>query len=461
MKYKCKICGFIHEGEMPDGYLCPLCHASIFDFELIKEEEKVYNRVIIDADNPSIQRIEEKCINCGACRKTCEEKVGIHNQNNESICLNCGQCILTCPKAALVPKYDYNKVLSLINEKDKIVIAITSPAVRVGIGDSFGYKPGEFLEGKMVASLKALGFDYVFDTTFGADLTAMEEAYELKTRLELNKNLPMFSSCCPSWVKYVSIYHPELINNLSTSKSPIGMISTIIKKYYCIEENIDVKKVIIVAITPCTSKKNEIIDTYTDYVLTTSELSLMLKENNIDFNNLEEQKYDEIKGSSSGTIFGASGGVTISALRILFNALTNRDLTDNELLIKNKKYFKEYTVKINKRIVRCAAISRMPNVERFLQEENGYDFIEVMNCDGGCINGGGQIVMPIADFDSIKKGRTKSLNKDDDHPPIKYPYKTPLIKEIYDELLNAPGSREASLLLHVKHKDLSYLLNRK
>jgi ferredoxin hydrogenase len=459
MIYKCKNCGFLHEGVMPDGYLCPICHSSIFDFELIEEEHKVYNRVKVDPNNPSIQRIEEKCINCGACSKTCENIVGIKYDSSicDGICINCGQCILTCPKGALVPKYNYQEVMALINDQTKKVAVMTSPAVRVGIGDAFDYKEGEFLEGKMVASLKALGFDYVFDTTFGADLTSMEEGHELSERINEN-NLPMFTSCCPSWVKYISIYHPELIKNLSTCKSPIGMESTIIKEIYAKEESIDLNNFILVALTPCTSKKYENQKTYVDYTITTSELALMIREANIDFKSLDDLSFDEIKGSSSGTIYGTSGGVALSALRVLYNKETGKDLQTNEVLITNKKYFKEIKVKINKKIIKCAVISTMPNLEKFLKEETNYDFIEVMNCDGGCINGGGQIVMPINQKEELKNKRSKSLLKKDNKPLIKYPYKNPLIKDLYENELTEPGTNE---ILHTKHHNLSKLLSKK
>lgn len=450
MKYKCKICGFIHEDEMPDGYICPLCHASLFDFELISEESKVYNRVYIEPDNTSISRTEEKCINCGACMRTCEKIVGIKHDNEDRGCINCGQCILTCPKGAITPKYDYREVLDLINDPTKKVVAITSPAVRVGIGDAFDFNPGEFLEGKMISALRKIGFDYVFDTTFGADLTAMEEADELRERIKANKNLPMFSSCCPSWVKYAKTYLPNLINSLSTCKSPIGMISSIIKNYYGVEEDIDVNNLVIVAITPCTAKKNEIVNTDTDFVLTTSELALVLREENIDFKSLEDGVFDEIKGSSSGTIFGTSGGVAIATIRVLFNLETGRDLTSNELLITDKKYYKELSVKINKRIIKCAIVSTMGNLEKLLKENVSYDFIEVMNCAGGCINGGGQIIMPICDMDNIKNKRMKSLMKKDDKPVIKYAYKNPLIKDLYEDFLSDEKNRK---LLHLKHKN--------
>lgn len=454
MKYKCLKCGFIHEGKMPDGYICPLCHATLFDFKIIEEEEKKYNRVLINEDNLGINRIEEKCINCGMCSKTCSS-VFANNEKCDGLCLNCGQCILTCPKAALTPKYNYNKVIDYINDDNYHVVALVSPAVRVGIGDAFNETAGKYLDEKLVASLKQIGFDYVFDTTFGADLTSMEEAYELKKRIEENKT-PMFSSCCPSWVKYLSVYHPELLDNLSTCKSPIGMMSTIIKEYYAKEEDYN-DNLIIVAITPCTSKKFEIVDSDCDVVITTSELALMIRELNIDFINIEGKEFDTLKGSSSGVSYGASGGVTSSVLKILFHDQTKRNLTSNELLVTNHKYYKEYRLKLGKRICKCACVSTMENFEKLLLEKDSFDFIEVMNCEGGCISGGGQILMPIADRDNIKTKRRNSILSSNKKLKLKYPYSNPLIKDLYEDFLGEPNSELAEKLLHTTHNNLSYL----
>lgn len=456
MKYKCNNCGFIHFGEMPDGYYCPLCHANFSYFELVDEEEKKYNRKTVDKNNPSINRVYERCINCGVCTRTCENIVGI---KCDGVCIKCGQCIMTCPTGALTPKYDYKKVMEYISDPEYTVIALTSPAVRVGIGDAFGYKPGDFLEGKMVAALKKIGFDYVFDTTFGADLTSMEEAFELKDRLE--KKSLMFSSCCPSWVNYVSIYHPELLPNLSTCKSPIGMEASVIRNFYLKEDGLDPNKTIIVAVTPCTSKKHEIINSDCDLVITTSELSHMIRELNIDFKLLDESEFDTVNGSSSGTIYGASSGVTLSVIRVLFYYLTGRDLTSDEIAIKNKGYYTEIKFKANKQIITCAVVSTIPNLEKLLTIKDEFNFIEVMNCDGGCINGGGQVLMPQNERDKIKNARIKALFKKDIKPYIKYPYKNPIIKDLYEDYLEEPGSKIALKVLHVKHKDLSNLINKK
>jgi len=446
MKYKCQKCGFIHEGEMPDGYYCPLCHSNFYNFLLIDKEEKKYNRKTIDLDNPSINRVNERCINCGVCTRTCENIVSI---KSDGICIKCGQCILTCPTGALTPKYDYKKVLEYINNDEYTVIAMTSPAVRVGIGDAFGKMPGEFLEGKMISALKTIGFDYVFDVSFGADLTSIEEAHELKDKIA--KKEVMFSSCCPSWVSYVKTFHKELIHNLSTCKSPIGMEASIIKNYYLKEDGLDPEKVIIVVVTPCTSKKMEILSQDTDICITTSEIALMIRELNIDFNNLTEETFDSINGSSSGIIYGASGGVTLSVIRCLYHELTNKDLTNDEVLIKDYDYFKEIKVKINKEMITCAAVSTMANLEKILKIKDEFDFIEVMNCDGGCINGGGQVLTPQNEKDQIKKARYVSLQNKDKHPRVKYSYKNGVIKDLYEDYLEMPGSKIAHKVLHTKH----------
>ncbi|MDD2505055.1 MAG: [Fe-Fe] hydrogenase large subunit C-terminal domain-containing protein [Bacilli bacterium] len=458
MKYKCQKCGFIHIGDLKDGYYCPLCGTGIFDFKEIESDKKEinYKRVYVSPDNPAISRIDEKCIDCGACANTCINTVNIRYKNpNKPICINCGQCVLTCPTGALVPKYDYNKVLDLIDDQEKTVIVMTSPAVRVALGDAFDFKPGEFVEGKMVAALKKLGFKYVVDTTFGADLTSMEEAAELKQRIDNDDVLPMFTSCCPSWVKYAAIYHPNILPNLSTCKTPIGMGAIYLKKFFAKEKKIKADNIVVVALTPCTAKKYEIENSDCDYVITTSELALALRENNIDFKNLENKTFDELTGSSSGTIYGTSGGVLLSALRTYYYLETGNDLTPEMILINNKDFYKEYVIKINTKIIKAATVYQMGNLEKLLSIKNEFVFIEVMNCNYGCIGGGGQIPMPIINMQEILKKRSASLLKQDKTAKIRYPYKNPIIKKVYDNYLTAPLSKKSMELLHTKHKSLS------
>lgn len=420
MKYKCRHCNFIHFGSMPDGYICPLCHAGLFDFDLIEEEEKVYNRV--ETDERCVVRVEEKCRNCGACFKTCEKVLA---SSDRKVCLGCGQCILTCPFGALIPKYDYLDVLDLIRAHDKKVIAITSPAVRVALGDAFNMDYGTFLEKKMVGALKAVGFDMVFDTSFGADLTSIYEARELDERLDNKKNLPMFSSCCPSWVSYANSYVPLLKKNLSSCKSPIGMIASVLKKYYY-------KDAIIVAITPCTSKKLEIVSGDADYVLTTSELSNMIRETGLVFEDIKDANFDSFSGSGSGTYFGTSGGVTLSVLKCLYYFRSGNDLSNNEVLVKDKEFYKEYRLKIGRNVIRCASVSTMGNLLKVLLIKDEFDFIEVMNCEGGCIFGGGQVVLPANKKDEIIKARALALKKNM-RKGNSFPYKNPLVSELCDK----------------------------
>lgn len=454
MIYECDNCGFKHEGMLPDGYHCPLCLSGYDHFIPIEFENKVYKRVEIANENVGIRRVGEKCINCGVCLRTCEKVTNclVNTANNEiknskELCLECGNCVLTCPTSALIPKYDYQEVLKYINNPDYTVIALTSPATRVGIGDAFFKEPGMFLEGKMVAALKKLGFDFVFDLTFGADITSVEEAHELKERLENNK-LPMFSSCCPSWVKYCKLVHPELVDNLSTCKSPIGMASTVIKRLFAPNEYDNSKKIIIVAITPCTSKKREIINTDTDFVITTSELALMIRENGIDFNKLEDASFDKVKGTYSGTNYGTGGGVTKSVIRCLYYELIGKDLKDKDYSIEDKEYYKILKVKLNSRIIRCVIVSTMADLERIIKDNVQFDFAEVMYCDGGCISGGGQILMPVKDKEIIKQKRAESLNKKHYESEC-YPYKNDLIEDLYNTYLDNPGSITAHKYLHI------------
>lgn len=389
------------------------------------------NKVNISSDNISIYRIEEKCLNCGMCLKTCKS---INNIGND--CINCGQCILTCPSGALVPKYDYKKVLNYINDTDYCVVAFTAPAVRVAIGDEFNYAPGTFLEGKMVSALKKIGFDYCFDATFGADLTVMEESYELIEKLK-RKEKPLFTSCCPSWVKYFKTYHEKDINNLSTCKSPLSMEATMIKTYFKDMYNLEKDKIITVSIVPCVAKKYERkLYPETDFALTTKELAMMIRETNIGFESLKDKEFDKLLGSSSssGLIFCASGGVTEAVLRTAYYMLNGKKAPAKFYHfdeIRNEQDFKTATIDLQKYYVKVAVVNKISTVKEKYDLLKQYDFVEVMACPGGCIGGGGQPLQSIKNSKQIRESRIDSIYNKDNDSNIKESFMNPLIQDAY------------------------------
>ncbi len=407
------------------------------------------NKVNISSDNISIYRIEEKCLNCGMCLKTCKS---INNIDND--CINCGQCILTCPSGALVPKYDYKKVLNYINDTDYCVVAFTAPAVRVAIGDEFNYAPGAFLEGKMVCALKKIGFDYCFDATFGADLTVMEESYELIEKLK-RKEKPLFTSCCPSWVKYFKTYHEKDINNLSTCKSPLSMEATMIKTYFKDMYNLEKDKIITVSIVPCVAKKYERkLYPETDFALTTKELTMMIRETNIDFESLKDKEFDKLLGSSSssGLIFGASGGVTEAVLRTAYYMLNGKKAPAKFYHfdeIRHEQDFKTATIDLQKYYVKVAVVNKISTVKEKYDLLKQYDFVEVMACPGGCISGGGQPLQSIKNSKQIRESRIDSIYNKDNESNIKESFMNPLIQDAYISYIS-----KNNVELHTKCEDL-------
>lgn len=476
-KYKCTICGYIYDDnsektefqDLPDSWNCKLCGVpkSLFEkieVEEIKKEEKLNNAVKIEKNNPAIERIESKCVNCGACKTACKKLEGIDKkEEKEIICVYCGQCVQACPTGALIQKNEKGK-LEKAKESGKICIAYTAPAVRVAIGEEFGLEYGTFAQGKLVSALKKLGFDYVFDVTFGADLTIVEEAYEFVERIKTNKNLPMFTSCCPSWVHYAEIFYPEILNNISTCKSPIGMQGAMVKNYFAEKNGINKGEMYTVAITPCTSKKYEILKdekNNTDLVLTTTQIAEMIKEKKIDFKNLQDEEYDKIlgEGTGAGMIFGNTGGVMEAALRTTYNILTGKELTNEKIEIRETrgmKNIKEATININGTDINIAVIHKMADAKPILEDvKNGtskYHYIEIMNCEGGCIGGGGQPKGIEDKKKEIKEKRIEALYKRDRKDKIRASHKNPEIISLYKEYLEEPLSKKAIKLLHNKEK---------
>ena len=447
-------------------------------------------RVPIDEDNVAIVRHEEKCIKCGMCKNVCEEYIGVHGTytleetGGKGICIHCGQCTQVCPVDSLTERYEYQYIREAIADPEKIVIVSTSPSVRVGLGEEFGMPAGSFVEGKMIALLRKLGVDYVLDTNFAADLTIVEEGSELIERITKGRGpLPQFTSCCPAWVKFAEIYYPEILPNISSAKSPIGMQGPTIKTYFAKKKGIDPTKIVNVALTPCTAKKFEIrreeMSDAADYlqieglrdmdaVITTRELAKMAREAGIDFASLEDSAYDEYmgEGSGAGVIFGNTGGVMEAALRTAYELITGKEapapLLDLQP-VRGYEGIREASLDVDGLTVNVAVVYGTANVRKMIERvkagEKQYHFIEVMTCPGGCIGGGGQpkTMLPVAD--DARKARIASLYTRDASMKVRKSHENEQIKKLYEEFYGQPLSELAEKMLHTMYKDRSELLH--
>jgi len=435
----------------------------------------------IDVSSASIERDPAKCILCGRCVRVCHEiqKIGAidftkrgfystvttpYNKGiNISDCILCGQCILVCPTAALREKSSLKEVTNALNSKNKYTIVQVAPAVRATIGEEYNIPIGTDVTGKLVTALKRLGFKKVFDTNFGADLTIMEEANEFINRIKNNKPLPMFTSCCPGWIKYAEHNHPEILKHISSCKSPHEMEGAILKTYYAKKMGIDPADIFVVSIMPCTVKKyesnrmelSENNHPDVDAVLTTRELVRLFKLAGIDFDDLPEDKFDNPLGESTGAaaIFGTSGGVMEAALRTAYYILTGKKLENLELNdIRGMKGLKEASINIDGREINVAVVNGIGNIGNVLEEvKNGtskYYFIEVMTCPGGCINGGGQ---PIHQKPEKIIKRMKALYEIDAGMKNRNSFENESVKILYKEFLGEPNSHVAHNILHTKY----------
>lgn len=441
----------------------------------------IAQRYPLDNTNPSVVRDRSKCIKCNRCVEMCETTQGIgalchsHRSSNltvgtaynetleKSNCIYCGQCTTVCPVGALYEKDDTEKVWEILNEADKHVVVQVAPSIRVSVGDEFNMPAGENVTGKMVASLRRMGFDKVFDTNFAADLTIMEEGNELVERIEKNGVLPMITSCCPGWINYAEIYSPSILKNLSSCKSPQQMFGAISKSYYSEKFGVSSEDIVTVSIMPCTAKKYEANRSEmktngvkeVDFVLTTREFARMINTANIDFRNIKEEEFDSPLGiaSGAGALFGATGGVMEAALRTAYTLLTDEKLESIEFKeVRGMKGVKEAVININDVPIKIAAVHGISNVKNIIEQiENGtveYSFIEVMACVGGCVGGGGQ---PVGSTLKAKEKRLEQIYRIDERKEIRESHKNPEIIKLYSEYLGKPMSSLSHKLLHTKY----------
>jgi len=460
-----------------------------------------HHNYTIDHYSPSIIKDDSKCVRCQRCVRVCEEMQSVsavscaHKGDKmkvstffdhslfEVVCTNCGQCINRCPTGALVEKNCIEEVWDALADPTKHVVVQTAPAVRIALGEDLGNDPGTRVTGKMVAALKRLGFNSVLDTDFSADLTIMEEGYELLGRLKKalkdkdhTVSLPLTTSCSPGWIKFIEHIFPEMLDNVSTCKSPQQMFGALAKTYYAQKKGIDPANIVSVSIMPCTAKKFEAdrpemrSSGYkdVDYVLTTRELAIMIKQAGIDFSSLQEDNYDSIMGSSTGAavIFGATGGVMEAALRTAWEVVTGKEIPFenlNVLPVRGMEGVKEASVVITGTVpewnflegveLRCAVAHGLVNAKKLMQSvKDGkavYHFIEIMACPGGCLGGGGQPYPTSAD---IRLKRSEAIYTEDAEMTIRKSHENPEVLAIYKEFLGKPNGHKSHELLHTSYK---------
>lgn len=435
----------------------------------------------IDDSSPSIVRDPNKCILCRRCIAVCSEVQGLGilgalergfdtvvapawQQNlADTACTNCGQCVVVCPTGALSERDDTEKVFAALADPDKHVVVQTAPAVRVALGEEFGMEPGAIVTGKMVAALRRLGFDRVFDTDFSADLTIMEEANEFLHRVQSGGKLPLITSCSPGWIKFIEHNYPDMLEHLSTCKSPQQMFGALVKTYYARKANIDPAKIVSVSIMPCTAKKYEAqrpemnASGYrdVDYVLTTRELARMLRSAGINWDALEPEEFDAPLGISTGAglIFGATGGVMEAALRTAYEVATKKELPKLDFTeVRGLEGIKEAEIDLDGRKIKVAVAHTLANARKVLDAirsgEAEYHFVEIMACPGGCIGGGGQ---PRPVTDEVRQKRIDAIYEGDRNMPLRKSHENPAIKTLYEEFLGKPNSEIAHRLLHTSY----------
>ena len=460
-----------------------LCKEFGVDIEDRYDGEMV--RYNFDDSAAHMVRDNNKCILCRRCIAACDQQgISVIGANARGFdthvssafdkdladvsCISCGQCIVNCPTGAIVEKDDTDKVLAAINDPEKFVIVQTAPSIRATLGEAFGMHIGTNVEGKMVAALRRLGFDKVFDTDFAADLTIMEEANELIERVQNGGTLPMITSCSPGWIKYCEHYYPEQIPHLSSCKSPQQMFGAVMKTYYAEKLGMDPKDMVVVGIMPCTAKKfetkrdDQAASGYpdVDIALTTRELARMIESAGIFFKHLPDEQFDNPFGESTGasTIFGATGGVMEAALRTAVEKLTGETLSDVDFTaVRGMDGVKEAEYDVAGKKIKVAVASGTKNAKVLMDQiKNGtseYLFIEIMGCPGGCINGGGQPIQHavVRNFVDLKARRAEALYTADRNNAVRKSHENEAIKTLYTEYLGKPGSHKAHEILHTSY----------
>ena len=445
--------------------------------------DPVWKPVPKEMSNPALVRDMTKCVRCGRCVEACQaiqttNAIGFSGRSvdfkittafekplSESPCVYCGQCVAVCPVGALYEKDDTQRVWDAIDDPDKFVIVQTAPAVRVAIGEEFGMERGAVATGKMVAALRRLGFDKVFDTDFSADLTIMEEGYELLNRMKNGGSLPMITSCSPGWINFVEKNYPDLLDNVSSCKSPQQMFGAIAKTYYADKMGIPREKMFVVSVMPCIAKKYECqrpemnSSGYqdVDVVLTTREFAKMIRMAGLSFDRLPEEEFDHPLGlgSGAGAIFGTSGGVMEAAIRTVYEVVTSKQPESLDFTAcRGHEGIKEATLDLDGTPVKVAITNGLKNARVLMDKiragEADYQFIEVMCCPGGCVGGGGQ---PFRTTAAIREHRMDGLYKVDKNLPIRQSHKNPDIQTLYSEFLQEPNSHLAHELLHTHYHD--------
>ena len=459
-----------------------LCRDYGVDDSQFEGEKPVYEK---DLSTPHLVRDNNKCILCRRCVATCENQyvsvIGANDRGmdtsigqpfnlplNSTPCISCGQCTVVCPTGALTERDDTQKVWDAIADPDKYVVVQTAPSIRATIGECFGMPIGTNVEGKMVAALRRIGFDKVFDTDFGADLTIIEEANELVEKIKNNGTLPMITSCSPGWVKFCEFYYPELLAHLSSCKSPQQMTGAVIKTYYAEKMGLDPKNIVVVSIMPCTAKKFEIgRDDQSaagvpdvDIALTTREAAKMFDRLGLNFASLPEEEFDNPLGDDTGAavIFGATGGVMEAAVRTA-NAWLNGATEPLELNeVRGTMGLKQATVNLGGTDIKVAVASGAAAAKVVMDKlkagnPDGWTFIEIMGCPGGCVNGGGQPIQPqyVRDTVDLKAIRAKALYDQDKAMELRMSHESPMIKKIYEEWYDGFGGHKAHHDLHTSY----------